>query len=195
MISQYTNNILNYSFPEMDGESRARELILYIADKCLNDPTFGKTKLNKILWFADFLSYVYYGEAITGIQYQHKDFGPVPCIIDDLQEEMQAERDLVLKRIPVYDYERTRIISLRQANLDNFKPRDIALIDNIIQVFWGKRATDVSELSHGKAWNYVNPFESIPYQAALLSDEGITNEDIQRTKELAEQYGWEIVRA
>ena len=51
--------------PGLDGEVRLLELILYVAEKCQDDPKFGATKLNKILWWADFLAYAQHGTPIT----------------------------------------------------------------------------------------------------------------------------------
>ena len=42
-----------YEFPEMSPRERLRELILYIAEKLKDDPNFGRTKLAKIIYFAD----------------------------------------------------------------------------------------------------------------------------------------------
>jgi hypothetical protein len=41
---------LTYKFDEYNSDERLQELILYIAEKCEEDPTFGATKLNKILY-------------------------------------------------------------------------------------------------------------------------------------------------
>src|SRR6266498_2034018 len=69
---------LTFDFPEMDCEERLREMILYICAKCADDPAFGATKLNKILWFSDFLAYFQRGVPITGVAYQRLSRGPAP---------------------------------------------------------------------------------------------------------------------
>ena len=46
-----------YEFDIPNGRTKLKELILHIAKECCDDPTFGATKLNKILWWADFLFY------------------------------------------------------------------------------------------------------------------------------------------
>jgi hypothetical protein len=38
-------------------EDRFRELVLYIAHKTKDDPTFGRTKLAKVLFSRDFVAY------------------------------------------------------------------------------------------------------------------------------------------
>jgi hypothetical protein len=40
-----------------EDEQKMKELILYISQKCADDTKFGATKLNKILYFSDFLAY------------------------------------------------------------------------------------------------------------------------------------------
>ncbi|HZQ34888.1 MAG TPA: hypothetical protein VFD32_03070 [Dehalococcoidia bacterium] len=42
------------------------ELILYVAEKSSDDPRFGATKLNNILFFSDFLAFGQLGRSITG---------------------------------------------------------------------------------------------------------------------------------
>ena len=46
---------VKFDYP--DGEAKLKELMLYVADKCSQDPNFGATKLNKILWWANFLAF------------------------------------------------------------------------------------------------------------------------------------------
>jgi len=38
------------------NDRKFQELLLYVAARCEGAPTFGATKLNKILFFADFLA-------------------------------------------------------------------------------------------------------------------------------------------
>ena len=44
---------LHFEFPVADREVRFKELILYVSHECLDDPTFSRTKLLKILFFSD----------------------------------------------------------------------------------------------------------------------------------------------
>ena len=52
-----------YGFQIKDGSRLLGELILYIAERCAEDPIFGAVKLNKLLWRADFLAYARDGSA------------------------------------------------------------------------------------------------------------------------------------
>lgn len=182
-----------YEFPEMNGDARLRELILHIATQCADAPKFGKTKLNKILYFSDFLWYKKTGKPITGAEYMRLENGPAPKRMLPIQQQMLANQDIaVIKKIFPSGREQHRIVAQEKADLDMyFTPAQIALVDAVIRILWDANAEETSDVSHRIAW-YVfdNDKEPIPYEAALLSDEPVTANDIERTGELAKQYGW-----
>ncbi len=181
-----------YSFPNLDSDVRISELVLYIAEKCLDDPRFGAVKLNKILYFADVMSYRLYGEPITGGQYMKLSKGPVLKRMKlILQSLVDRNRAVIVKR-KVHDFEENRIVATSEPNLDIFRARDIALLDEIIRMNWGKTANEVSEASHGIAWEVAQDQQLIPYEAMLLSDQNVTEDDIARAQELIRQHGWNV---
>lgn len=182
-----------FLFAEAVGEAGLRELILYIAAQCANDPKFGATKLNKILWWADFLSYAERGKPITGIEYQRLGNGPAPRRLVPVRNQMQADGDIVLVEVPGRGgYIQKKIIPRRAADLTLFSAADIAVVDDVIRALWNKTARGVSTLSHGKAWEVATDGASIPYEAVFLSDDPINRYDVARTKELARQFGWAL---
>ena len=60
------------------NEHKFRELILHVARQSQDDPRFGATKLNKLLFYIDFGSYRMLGAPVTGATYQHLPAGPAP---------------------------------------------------------------------------------------------------------------------
>ena len=62
---------------EFDKEKLA-ELVIFFASESEKDRLFGSTKLNKLLFLADFLAYGYLGSPITGARYIHQKRGPTP---------------------------------------------------------------------------------------------------------------------
>ena len=50
----------------------------------------------------------------------------------------------------------------------------------------------MSDYSHGIAWKVAKHKQLIPYEAMLLSDEEVTEEDEVRAQELIAQYGWDV---
>lgn len=181
------------SFPDIDGEARLRELILYVASRCQNDPKFGAIKLNKILWWADFAAYGQRGRPITGVEYMRLPQGPVPRRLVPVREAMQADGDLGVAVVQTYGgYEQKRPVALRRANLDLFSAGDIAIVDHVIDALRHKTARGASSQSHGKAWEIASDRDSIPYEAVFLSDDPINRSDVARTRELARVRGWAL---
>jgi hypothetical protein len=72
-----------------------------------------------------------------------------------------------------------------------FSGRDIQIIEDMIREFEGKNARELSEISHGIAWKVTPKDEKIPYEYSELSDEPVTEADIEWAKELAREYGLE----
>lgn len=187
---QATRQHIIYEFDNKPSKALLREIILYIASVCICDESFGATKLNKILYFADFMSYAQHGEPITGVAYQRLPNGPAPVLLVPIREELKANGDIAISRQSYYGYPQERIVALHEANLEKFKPRDIALVDFVISHLSSHNATDVSFMSHGRAWRAVRDKEKIPYNYAFLSNEGITQLDIQLTQDVLHEIGW-----
>lgn len=186
---------VTYEFPQLEPHTRLWQLILHIAQCSEGDPTFGKVKLAKILYYADFTSYRDYGQPVTGASYKKLQFGPVPKDFLDILDEMKNSGEIYIRKekaFPTATRDYDRVLAIHEANLVQFSGRDIALVDRLIRQFWNKSAGEISDQSHGFAWHVVGNNEPIPYSAALLSDEGITDEDIAQAQELIQAYGWDV---
>ena len=95
-------NLGTFKFDDLDGEKRLAELMLHIAHRCEDDPGFGATKLNKILWWSDFLSYARNGEPITGVEYQRLGNGPAPKRLVPIRKKMVSARHAALQERAVF---------------------------------------------------------------------------------------------
>ena len=182
-----------FKFDEVDGDDRLAELILHISEACEDDPTFGATKLNKILWWADFLSFARHGQAITGVEYQRLKNGPAPKRLVPVRARLVGNGDIVVQERSVFKRTQKRIVPMRKANYTLFTAKQIALVDEMISDLWGDNAITVSEQSHGKAWEIARDRQSIPYESIFLSDEPTAPQDVSETHELADRFGWERI--
>lgn len=182
---------LNFGSEDAESRERVRQLILFVGERCQTDPNFGMTKLVKILFRADFESFARYGTSITGTRYKKYPYGPVSEVALDLKDEMLQQGDIEIVKEGYSPYLRNRVRPNKTANLDGFTGRDIAILDGVIEMFHGRTATYVSELSHDRAWESARDYEAIPYEVALLSDDPPTEDDIARAHELSAKYGWE----
>jgi hypothetical protein len=59
-------------------EKKLAELIVYVAGNIQDDATGGATKINKIVFYADFAAVRSQGYPITGVEYQKLENGPAP---------------------------------------------------------------------------------------------------------------------
>lgn len=71
LYSKYENKIEN-------GHSSFKPEKLFNMIQYFSRDGVLKTKLMKLLWYADFLMYKNYNNSISGTPYWHKEFGPVP---------------------------------------------------------------------------------------------------------------------
>ena len=181
---------MTYRVPLPQGDRRMRELIVYIANKCHTDPTFGATKLNKILFYADFVAFHRDRSAITGEEYQRLENGPAPRRMLPIRQSMEQAGDIVVRPMDYRGFIQKRVIALREADLTIFSGADIALVDEVIEAFWGHTAKEISRYSHGPWWKACFDGESIPYEFTFLSAEPVTDGDSQRAQELAKKYKW-----
>ena len=168
-------------------------MILYVSDKCSADPKYGSTKLNKILFYADFESFRHRGIPVTGAEYIRLEHGPGPKRMKPLREEMIVNGDLTIKKVPVYDHTRDVPIALRKPDLNgHFTAEDIAVVDKVIEIVDEFDAGQLSRASHrGVPWQVIEEGKSIPYELIHVSNEAPTPRDVERTRELARKHGWE----
>jgi hypothetical protein len=187
------SDTLTYEFPEMQPRTRLRELILHIAKASVFDDKFDKAKLIGILFYADFTSFRLFGKPITGAKYWKLPDSPVPVGLDPLLEEMVGAGDLGVD-LPGYSHLPMRVVAQREPNYALFAAQDIAYVDEVIRNLWDLSGTDVTDLTHGVMFKVLEVLEAIPYEASIISDEEITEENIIGARELMKKYGWERLR-
>jgi hypothetical protein len=176
---------LTASLPLFGGQDRLRQLILYVSLRCEKAERFGRIKLNKIIWRADFEAYAQRKLPVTGRMYQKLEYGPAAKEILPLLTEMQKigqieyiETDFGEDRSgePIIEQ---RPIAKIPPNLAYFTRADLAFVEDSIDYYWDKTGTEASDDSHGMAWQARNLRETIHYELAYLSDEQITHSERQ----------------
>lgn len=166
--------------------------MLYVAKKSQFDPNFGGTKLNKILFYADFYFYRRIGKPITGAEYIKQEFGPTPKRLLPVRKQLEGKKEAAVQRVHFLGKEQQRLIALRDPDLSLFSGEEIALLDQVIEFLWAKTAKEVSELSHNRIWRVARLGQSIPYEAAFLSSDEPSESDIERGRELVQRHGWAV---
>lgn len=150
-------------------DEKLRELILYISTLCESDRHFGAVKLNKLLFYADFLAYQKFGSAITGQEYQALLQGPAPKRLKPVVDRMKRAGDLREERRKAGRFEQKRPVPIRTADLSKFSGPEVDLISGVVQRFWNKNAKQISDESHlFLGWQLGIQGETIPYSVVLI---------------------------
>ena len=179
-------------FETAESDRRLGELILYIASRSMADPKYGKTKLNKILYFADTLAYLRFGKPISGAEYMRLPHGPAPKRMLPVLEVLERNGSLAIQETAYFGQKQERPLALRDADLDLFSGNEISIVDRVIEMCQDHNASELSLISHNRAWHITPNKDSIPYEAAFISDEAVTDYDLLRAKELSDRYGWNV---
>lgn len=178
--------------PTQGDEEKLRELILYVVNALADDRTFGSVKLNKVLFFADFLAYQDLGEPITDVEYMKLDHGPAPRRMLPVRDELFDEGAAAMDERTYLGHRQKRVIALREADLSRFSPDELKLVDEIIEACRGQSAAQVSELAHSAfvGWRVATRGETIPYTSVFLSTDEPTEEELENVDELIAERGW-----
>lgn len=165
-----------------------KELILYIAQESEYDPNFGATKLNKVLFFCDFLAYRAHGKSITGQRYFKLPYGPAPRALKPALSELLAEEACIEVERSHFGRSQRRIIVRREANVEVFTASEVALVASVLRTLWDNSAQEVSDLSHHFiGWRLAELQEDIPYETIFLGDPqdfALTEEEIAYGQQL-----------
>ncbi len=172
-------------------ESKFKELVLYIASESKDHGTFGATKLNKILFYSDFLAFGELGDSITGATYQKLQYGPAPREIKNAQFELVSKGEARIDTLGSEPYAQKRTVALREPEMDAFTPGEVEIVDMVIDALANANAKQTSDFSHRAiGWQIVDDYDDIPYHTVFLSHAPATEADIERGQELAGEYGW-----
>ena len=162
-------------------DEKLRELILYIADLSSQDIHFGAIKLNKLLFYADFLAYQRFGQSITGQEYQALPQGPAPRRLKPILERMQRNGDLRIQPTRRFNRIQKRPVVGRGADLSKFSNEERDLIRETIARFWNMNATQISEESHMfLGWQLASEGETIPYSSVLIGNRKPTEREMRK---------------
>lgn len=146
-----------------------KELVLYLSERSESDPNYGETKLNKLLYYADFIAYRELGVPVTGAKYQKLRWGPAATALLPIQQELEAEGALAVRPGQRGAYIQKKPIALRPPDLREFSGAEIALIDRVLEGMWDLGAGVVSDLSHTSiGWQLAQDREEIPYETVFV---------------------------
>jgi hypothetical protein len=171
------------STPRTDFSQRKfKELILYLSEHSRDDPGFGSTKLNKLLFFCDFEAFRRLGRPITGARYQKLPWGPAAIEFLPMHDELEQESLARVEKRQRGRFTRSVTVPLAKPDLTIFSDDEIDIINEVVRDLRELDATGVSEFSHERAigWRIANEREVIPYETAFISAEPAPSDAVDR---------------
>ena len=157
------------------NDNKAKELLLYIVLLSEGDDNFGATKLNKLMFFSDFIYYLNSGNAITGQEYVKRDGGPMLNIFYKIKDDLLENGAIAFRIRDRFGKTQHRIFALREPDLSQFSATEIDLVNRVITEFMDMNATQISHESHKfMGWESAEINEVIPYETALLGTRELT---------------------
>ena len=144
--------------------NRLKNIMLYILNRC--DEVWC-TKMNKLLFYTDFMSYRERGMAMTGLSYRAIDFGPVPERWDRVYSEFPEVRQEFRQ---VGDFVGSVLIASAEAANTMFTDAELKVLDAICTHFGKITSREISRISHDEdAWlNHHEKHEHIPFDDAYM---------------------------
>lgn len=139
---------LTSGFREYDLE-KLKNMILYLV-KCLDGVL--KVKLNKLLWYCDFLYFKESSVSITGAQYIRIKLGQVPDHYELIFANMIHEGLIDKNEIPFQTKDGTQqgeeFTTLVEPDKSLFTEKEIQVMDSIADTFREDTSTSIMEKSH-----------------------------------------------
>jgi putative zinc finger/helix-turn-helix YgiT family protein len=128
------------------------EMVVFFSDKL----SPFKTKMNKLLFYADFLMFKETCYSISGVRYKAIDMGPVPKNFQSIFEYLANNNEIYIYSTEFpdgYTGEQFKAREDRKFNATLFTENELHTLEKVATVFKETSTTAIIELSHlEKAW-------------------------------------------
>ncbi len=128
------------------------------------------TKLNKLLFYTDFLHYKYEAESISGTRYRAIDKGPVPNNYNSIYDFMKSNESIdIIEKEYDWGYSK-KFVAIRDFDKSLFTNLELEILDKVKTKFDKMSTRQVVDYSHSEeAWidNYHNGKSLIDYKYAF----------------------------
>ena len=125
-----------------------------------------KTKVNKLLFYTDFLMYKRSAHSMTGISYKAIPYGPVPAEYDKMYIKLCDDDKINIKPVAFSDGNyREKIIGMEYSTAD-FNSLELEVLSSVLEHFKSSTTKEIVDISHYEpAWIENEPSrEMISYQ-------------------------------
>lgn len=169
-------------------------MLMHGGERLQGDCAGGATKLNKVIFFAEFTHFRRHGRAISGCEFQKLAHGPAPRHLLPARRALIEAGDAELREERFLGRPQHRLRPLRAADLAVFSEAELITIDDVVDQLADLTGGQVSALSHEEpGWQHAELGEIIPLATALLGFPQVsTPVSRQLAADTAERYSLTI---
>lgn len=151
--------------------AKYKQMILaYLHTPLSKDGKIPKTKLAKLLYLADFAWYYNSMQSMSGMQYIHRDYGPVPDPYFRALAELEEEGKIAIERKGDAILVSVSGGAVRQ-KLDLLKKDEVELMKKISGKWKDRRTQEIVDFTHEQLpYKLCAPDEVIPYELITQED-------------------------
>jgi len=158
---------IRISVPKLNVD-KLKNVLLYLLECCAGKPNIGETVLNKLLYFCDFNYYEIYEEHLTSARYKKLPYGPVPQHLDNIINQMVADKQLQRIKTEYHSFTQTRYLPLVKPDLTRLSAAEKTVIDDVVRQMSDWNANKISEYSHKDLpWQATDEGDYISYNLAF----------------------------
>jgi uncharacterized phage-associated protein len=153
------------SVGELD-ERLYKNAVLYFIKYC-NNRYLHETKLNKLLYYLDFITYRDTGNPLTRDRYIHQKYGPVPELVNTILTQLQSAGAIGTETVPYKEGEVICFELKDETQLDEnvFSKEQKKLLKSICDEFGSWPTDKIVAQTHLEApWFYSKPYEVVDYE-------------------------------
>jgi putative zinc finger/helix-turn-helix YgiT family protein len=144
--------------------TRFKAMVLHFC----KSPGVPRTKLNKLLWYADFLAFRQNTTSISGTRYAHLPRGPAPDNYETLFAWLSGPEDVLrLDEVSSGTLDWEVLVANEMPDYGQFSNSELALLAQVAERFKDATARAVSDLSHKEpGYENTRDGEVISYEFA-----------------------------
>ena len=124
---------------------RVKNIVLFLINNTL-DKYAGKLKINKLLFYCDFLHFKRFAISLTGLTYRIIQYGPVPSFYDNLYSELIHQNFIEEEFTKENSYGIYK--TLEEVEKEYFSNDEIQTLEKVVDCFRNVSPWDLVEISH-----------------------------------------------
>jgi len=140
-LGRYKPDILS-GYKRLDLYKLFNAIIFFCMDRVL------KTKLNKLLFYADFKNFKNYASSITGVRYVHLPYGPVPDNYEHYFFQLRETNQIDLEEEYCGSHPVEKFSARIKPDLSIFTRYELKTLNEVKRHFDGFNASEMRDFSH-----------------------------------------------